>query len=69
MKLIDNWHKCLRLFSQQANAIGIALSLTYSSMYDHLKDNLPPAWMAGITGAIFALGFLGRIVDQTPKEK
>lgn len=69
MKLIPDWHKCLRLFSQQANAVGVALSASYAGMYDHLKENFPPWLMATLTGAIFAIGFVGRIIDQGAKDK
>jgi hypothetical protein len=67
MRLIDDWHKSWRLLSVQANSIGVAICTTYAAMFEQLKDTIPPSYMAGITGAVFALGIIGRMVSQTPK--
>lgn len=64
MKLIPEWRKAWRMFSVQAQAIGVALCATYVQMYDQLKETFPPAWMAGLTAAIFAVGILGRVIKQ-----
>lgn len=64
MKLIPEWRKAWRMFSVQAQAIGVALCATYVQMYDQLKEAFPPAWMAGLTAAIFAVGILGRVIKQ-----
>ena len=68
MKLIDNPHKCLKLLSVQANTFGIAISGAYASLYDHLKDTIPPHLMAILTGLVFGAGILGRIISQQTKE-
>lgn len=68
MKLIPEWRSALRLFSVQANIIGVALASTYASMYGQLKADLPPQQMAAITACVFAAGILLRIISQQPKE-
>lgn len=69
MNLIDEWKQCWRFLSVQCNGIGIAISATYASLYDQLKDNFPPRYMFAITGAVFVLGILGRLISQQPKEE
>ncbi len=69
MKLIPEWAICWKWFSQQANVVGSSLSIGYVSMYDKLKENFPPKYMIGITAAVFILGFIGRIIDQTKADK
>ena len=68
MNLIEDWKAAWKLLSVQANTIGIAVSGTYMTLYDHLKDTFPPKVMAAITGAVFLFGIIGRLVLQTPKE-
>lgn len=68
MNLIENWKSSLRLFSIQANGLGIAVTATYGALYDELKGNLPPKWMAILTAGIFILGIVGRLVSQSPKD-
>lgn len=67
--LVSDWKKCWRWFSQQANVVGSSLSIGYVSMYDKLKENFPPKYMIAITAAVFILGFIGRIIDQTNSKK
>lgn len=64
MKLIPEWRKAWRMFSVQAQAIGVALCASYVQMYDQLKETIPPAWMAALTAGIFAIGIVGRVVKQ-----
>lgn len=68
MKLIHNWKRALRFFSVQMNLLGTALSTGYATMYDKLKETVSPATMAVITGAVFVLGVLARVIDQDMKE-
>ena len=68
MRLIDDWKKALRLFSVQANGIGIAISSTYALLYEQIKENFPPKFMAGLTGLVFLSGIFGRLVSQEKKE-
>lgn len=69
MKLIEEWKECWKWFSVQANTIGIAMSSTYGLMYEQLKETIPAQYMAGITAAVFVLGVIGRLVNQTKVEK
>jgi len=66
--LIDEWKKAYKLLSVQANAIGTAMAAGYASMYEQLKETIPPQWMAGITAAVFAAGIVCRLISQQPKE-
>tara|TARA_R110000868_G_C10972514_1_gene770261 strand:+ start:1838 stop:2050 length:213 start_codon:yes stop_codon:yes gene_type:complete len=69
MRLIEEWKSAWRYLSVQANALGGAITVGYASMYDHLKENFPPKYMAAITAAVFVLGIIGRLVSQQPKDK
>ncbi len=69
MRLIDEYHKCWKLLSVQCNGVGVAICATYGALYDQLKDNFPPKYMAILTGVVFVLGIIGRIVSQTPKDE
>lgn len=64
MKLIPEWRRAWRMFSVQAQAIGVALCATYVQMYDQLKDTFPPIWMASLTACIFSIGLIGRVFKQ-----
>ncbi len=69
MKLIDDWHKCWTYLSIQCNGIGVAICATYGALYDELKDNFPPKYMAALTASVFVLGIIGRVVSQAPKDE
>lgn len=68
MKLIHNWKRSLKFFSVQMNLLGTALSTGYATMYDKLKESVSPATMALVTGAVFVLGVVARVIDQDLKE-
>lgn len=68
MNLIDEWRSCWRFLSVQANTIGVAITATYGTLYDELKGNFPPKWMAVLTAGVFVLGIVGRLISQTPKD-
>lgn len=68
MKIIDEWRNAWKFLSVQASGIGIAISATYASLYDQLKDNFPPKCMAILTCVVFLAGIVGRIISQTPKD-
>ncbi|MDE4924379.1 hypothetical protein PQH03_07030 [Ralstonia insidiosa] len=68
MKLIDDWKKCHRLYSQRINAVGVALCATYGAMYDSVRDVLPPKYLALLTALIFLAGFGLRLVKQDSEE-
>ncbi|CAJ0861944.1 hypothetical protein R77567_01602 [Ralstonia sp. LMG 32965] len=64
MKLIDDWKKCHRLYSQRINAVGMALCSTYGFMYDSIRDVLPPKYLALLVAVVFLAGFGLRLVKQ-----
>lgn len=68
MKLIEEWKECWKWFSVQANVIGGSISVGYAAMYEQLKDTIPAPYMAGITAAVFVLGIVGRLANQTKAE-
>lgn len=68
MKLVDDWASCWKWLSVQANTIGIAFTTTYGLMYDQLKTFLPPKLMTIAVVVVFALGIIGRLVPQPPKD-
>lgn len=67
-KLVDDWRRFYTWFSVQANVLGGSISLGYLSMYDKLKENFPPKYMMLITAVVFALGVIGRLSKQAPKD-
>ena len=69
MNLIPDWHKAIKLFSVQANIIGAGLATTYGTMYQQLRDTVPPQWMAGITAGVFVAGIVCRVISQQPKDE
>ena len=67
MTMIDGWRRCYRLYSQQINAAGIAMSATYAVMYEQIRDVLPARYLSILTGVIFVGGFVARLIKQEPK--
>lgn len=68
MKLIDEWRTAWKFLSVQANLLGGAMASAYATFYPQLKDTISPSAMGYLTGVVFALGVLGRIISQQPKE-
>lgn len=69
MNLIEDWKAAWKYLSVQANSIGLAISAAYAGLYDQLKADFPPKYMAALTGLVFVLGIVGRVVSQTPKDE
>lgn len=67
MKLIDDWKTCHRLYSQQINAVGVAVGSAYVMFYDQLRDMLPAKHLAVLTVVLFAVNCVARIIKQEPK--
>ncbi|MDE1998038.1 MAG: hypothetical protein KGI52_03810 [Burkholderiales bacterium] len=67
MKLIDEWHQAWKFLSVQANVLGGAMASAYATFYPQLKETISPSMMGYITGAVFALGIIGRVISQQPK--
>jgi hypothetical protein len=68
MKLIEEWRNCWKYLSVQANSVGVAITATYASLYEQLKENLPPRYMMIAVVLVFVLGIAGRLIVQTPKD-
>lgn len=68
MRLIDEWRTAWKFLSVQANVLGGAMASAYATFYPQLKDTISPAAMGYLTGAVFALGVIGRVISQQPKE-
>lgn len=64
MKLIKDWHKCLRFFSVQLSSLGFAMTTTYVSLFDKMEKHIPPAMMMKITAAVFVMSIVGRVISQ-----
>lgn len=64
MKLIPNWKKCWRMFSQQAFIVAGALQGVWLILDETQKQNIPDNWVNIITLTVVALGFIGRLVKQ-----
>lgn len=68
MRLIDEWRTAWKFLSVQANVFGGAMASAYATFYPQLKDTISPAAMGYLTGVVFALGVIGRVISQQPKE-
>lgn len=69
MSLIEDWKKCWKWMSIQANTLGVAISGTYAALYDEVKANFPAKYMLTLTAVVFLAGIVGRLISQTPKDK
>ena len=68
MKLIAEWKKCPRMFSQWAFTAAGALQGAWLVLDAQQKASIPSEWVSVLTLIIVALGFIGRLVHQ-PKVK
>jgi len=64
MKLIPNWKRCWRMFSQQAFILAGALQGAWLLLDDVQKQAIPDGWINIITLTVVVFGFLGRLVKQ-----
>lgn len=67
MKLIDDWKRCHKLYSQQVNAVGVAVCSSYVMFYDQLRDVLPAKHLAVLTVVLFIVNSVVRVIKQEPK--
>lgn len=68
MKLVDNWRSSWKWFSMQCMGAAGAIQTTWALLSDDMKASIPSHWVAYLTIAILALGGIGRIISQTPKQ-
>lgn len=64
MKLITNWRKSWRMFSQQSLATAVAIQGTWLALSDDLKASVPAEWVTYITITVLVLGAIGRLIEQ-----
>jgi hypothetical protein len=64
MKLIKNWKKAWKLASVQLSVLASGAILAYGTMYEQLKETIPPGYLSVLTIAIFIV----RIIDFKPKK-
>lgn len=67
MKLVPNWRRSWRWLSQHCFVAAGALTATWSQL-GALQSSIPAKYVTAIAAAICALGFVGRLVDQSPKD-
>ena len=68
VKLVDNWRNSWKWFSMQCMAAAGAIQSTWMLLPDDMKSVVPPQLVSYATIAILALGGIGRLVSQTPKQ-
>lgn len=64
MRLIDNWRRAWRMFSQQAFIAAGALQGAWLYLDAEQKASIPDGWVQYITIGIVVLGFIGRLIPQ-----
>lgn len=64
MKLIPEWRYAWKMFSVQANAIGVAIVGAYEALPQEFKNAIPAQWVLAAAGATLVLGGIGRLVHQ-----
>lgn len=64
MRMIPEWRRAWRMFSQQAFVLATALQGVWVTLDGTQRSSLSPNWIAGITIAILVAGFVGRLVVQ-----
>lgn len=67
MRLIPEWKKSWKFFSQWCFTAASALTLSWASL-GTLQASIPPQYVTLIAGAITVLGFFGRLIDQSKPE-
>lgn len=68
-KLIDEWKQAWKFLTTHVNVIMGSSLLAYAEYYDKLKDTVPPELMAVITGVVFLLNIILRVVNQSSVKK
>lgn len=69
MRLVSDWKQAPRWFCVHALALQAAAVTAWASVPSDLRSAVPAGTLAAVCGGIAVLGFVGRLVDQTPKPK
>jgi hypothetical protein len=69
MRLVGDWRKALKWFSVNIPLVNTAFLVTWATLPPKFQDALPLPWVIGIAVALLGAGIVGRLVDQTPKDK
>jgi len=64
MRLVPNARKAWRWISMQAMGVAVALQGAWVFIPDDLKSRVGDDTAAWVTGALLALGMIGRLVKQ-----
>lgn len=64
VKLIPEWKRWYRMFSQWAFVSAGALQGVWLVLDEAQKQTLPDGAVNVITGIVVVLGFVGRLIDQ-----
>lgn len=64
LKLIEGWRGAWKLFSMQANALGLAIVGSYAYLPSEFKAEIPSKYVAIAAGVTFILGMVGRMIQQ-----
>lgn len=67
MKLHNDWRKSWRYFSVQAIAALAILPTVWMLLPEDLRASVPDAYKAGLAALIGLAGWIGRIIDQSPR--
>ena len=68
LKLVEDWKKSYKWFSQQAFLASTALLTVWGSLVA-LQSYIPAKVVTGIAAGICVLGFIGRMVDQSKPDE
>lgn len=69
MKLVTDWRKAitLRYLSSQAHALQMAIVGTWLMLPADMRAVVPVKYVLAAVAAAGAAGFIGRMIDQSPK--
>lgn len=65
LRLISNWKQCWRWYSVQADYIPLAVIGAWQVLPAEWKSVVPETWLLYLAVAGFALGIVGRIIEQS----
>jgi len=66
---VNNARGAWRWYSVQAMTAAAAVQGAWLFVPDDLRASIPERWAQGLTALLLLLGIVGRLIDQTPKDK